>query len=300
MAHVTLADIQIRDPYLLTVPDEGAYYLFGSTDADIWRPPATGFDCYRSTDLASWEGPVAAFRPPVGFWSDRNYWAPEVHPYQGRWFMFATFKAEGVCRGTQILVATRPEGPYEPWSDGPVTPRDWECLDGTLHVDADGDPWLVFCHEWEQVLDGEVVAQRLSRDLREPLGEPQTLFAASSAAWVRPLRHPRIPADAKAYVTDGPFLHRLASGALIMLWSSFGDQGYAMGIARSTSGHVTGPWVQEAEPLWGADGGHGMIARLLDGELLLTLHQPNDTPNERTVLRRLVETDETVTLAETG
>lgn len=293
---LTLADIQIRDPYVLTVPEEGAYYLFGSTDADIWQPPATGFDCYRSTDLDRWEGPIEAFRPPAGFWSDRNFWAPEVHRYAGRFFLFATFKAEGVRRGTQILVADRPEGPYAPWSAGPVTPRDWECLDGTLHVDAAGSPWIVYCHEWEQVWDGEVVAQRLSTDLREPLGEPLVLFRASEAAWARPIAHRRVPPGVSAYVTDGPFLHRLDDGGLIMLWSSFGDSGYAMGIARSVTGTVEGPWEQETAPIWGADGGHGMIARTLDGELLLTLHQPNDTPHERTVLRRLREQDGTVRL----
>src|SRR3546814_20660878 len=82
-----------------------------------------------------------------------------------------------------------------------------------------------------------------------------------------------------------------------MLWSSFGDSGYAMGIARSVTGTVEGPWEQETEPIWGADGGHGMITRTLDGSLLLTLHQPNDTPHERTVLRRLREQDGTVRLA---
>ncbi len=294
----TLADIQIRDPFLLAVPDEGAHYLFGSTDADIWHAPATGFDCYRSTDLQTWTGPIPAFRPPAGFWSDRNFWAPEVHAHAGRYFMFATFAAEGVCRGTQILVADRPDGPYEPWSDGPVTPRDWECLDGTLFVDDAGDPWIVFCHEWMQVTDGEVVAQRLTPDLRAATGEPQLLFRASEAPWALPVQHPRVPPGVEPYVTDGPFLHRLADGGLIMLWSSFGDRGYAMGIARSNSDGIEGPWVQEPAPIWAEDGGHGMIVRALDGELLLTLHQPNDTPNERAVFRRLVERDGTVVLAD--
>src|SRR5690606_17118916 len=89
-----LADIQIRDPFVLTLPGHGASFLFGSTDPDIWRAPATGFDCYRSTDLENWDGPIAAFRPPAGFWSDRNFWAPEVHESGGRFYMFATFKAD--------------------------------------------------------------------------------------------------------------------------------------------------------------------------------------------------------------
>lgn len=291
---LNLAAIQLRDPFLLAVAEEGAYYLFGSTDADIWHAPATGFDCYRSTDLETWEGPIEAFRPPLGFWSDRNFWAPEVHAHAGRYFMFATFTAEGERRGTQVLASDAPQGPYAPWSDGPVTPRDWECLDGTLHVDAAGDPWIVFCHEWVQVVDGEVVAQRLSDDLSRAIGDPILLFHGSDAPWARPVAQRRFAVDVQAYVTDGPFLHRLASGELLMLWSGFGDSGYAMGIARSESGTVRGPWTQEERPIWSRDGGHGMIARTLDGGLLLTLHQPNDTPNERAAFFPLVEEERTV------
>ncbi|QOI63994.1 family 43 glycosylhydrolase [Arthrobacter sp. TES] len=292
-----LADIQIRDPFLLTLPDDAGYLLFGSTDKNIWSGPATGFDCYRSSDLEDWEGPIPAFRPSPGFWGKEQYWAPEVHGYQGRYFMFATFTAPGHCRGTQILSAESPEGPYTPWSDGPVTPRDWECLDGTLHIDAGGTPWLVFCHEWKQVNDGTIVAHQLSHDLRTTVGEPTVLFAASEAPWSRALDVPAVAdREAPVYVTDGPFLHRMANGKLIMLWSGFGDHGYAMGIARSASGTVLGPWVQEPEPIWGRDGGHGMIARKLDGGLILTLHQPNQSPHERAAFFALRETEDSVVL----
>ncbi|YCK80760.1 glycoside hydrolase family 43 protein [Arthrobacter sp. D3-18] len=292
-----LDQIQIRDPFVVTLQESGQYLLFGSTDKNIWSGPATGFDCYRSNDLMTWEGPIEAFRPPHGFWSREQYWAPEVHEYQGRYFMFATFTAPGRSRGTQVLSAAKPEGPYEPWSNGPVTPRDWECLDGTLHVDHEGAPWMVFCHEWKQVQDGTIMAQRLSPDLRHAAGEPIFLFSASQAPWTRALDVPSArDKELPVYVTDGPFLFRLGSGKLIMLWSSFGDQGYSMGIAKSESGTVLGPWSQETEPLWGTDGGHGMIGRALDGSLFLTLHQPNNSPEERAAFFPLRELEDTVVL----
>lgn len=295
-----LSEIQIRDPFVLTLPDSGEYLLFGSTDPNIWSGPATGFDCYRSTDLIRWEGPLPSFRPPPHFWSQEQYWAPEVHLYQGRFFMFATFTAPGRFRGTQILSADLPEGPYTPWSDGPVTPSDWHCLDGTLHVDGEGVPWMVFCHEWKQIHDGAIMAQRLSPDLRRAVGTPTLLFSASEAAWSQPLDVPSTKHLAHpVYVTDGPYVFRLSSGKLLMLWSSFGDQGYAMGIARSESGTVLGPWTQEAEPLWSTDGGHGMIACTLDGGLFLSLHQPNTSPHERASFYALRELKDTVVFAST-
>lgn len=292
---MNLAEIQIRDPFIFPHKETKTYYLFGTTDKNAWGGPGTGFDCYRSNDLRNWEGPLVAFRPPPGFWGTTQFWSPEVHAFDGRHFMLASFKAEGRRRGTQVLVSTTdlPAGPYEPWSDGPVTPPGWECLDGTLHIDSTGNPWIVFCHEWTQIHDGAIHAMPLSPDLKRSAGRPVFLFNASEAPWACPLSPPKPPAPPlrfPAYVTDGPFLHRNPEGVLLMLWSSVGAKGYAMGLARSDSGHVTGPWIQETEPLWSEDGGHGMTFRSFSGDLFLTLHQPNDTPNERTALHRLDET----------
>lgn len=282
---------------MLPVAEESAYYLYGSTDKNIWSGPATGFDCYRSTDLVTWEGPVAAFRPGPDFWSDTNYWAPEVHRYHGRFYMFATFTAEGARRGTQILVADSPTGPFVPHSDGPVTPREWECLDGTLHVDDLERPWIVFSHEWVQVGDGTVCAMRLTDDLTAAGGPPVELFAASSAPWAEQFHSER---HGPGFVTDGPFLHRTADHELVMLWSSWKDGRYSQGLARSTSGYVEGPWQHEPEPLYANDGGHGMIFRTFDDRLFLTLHSPNATPDERAVFIPVEESAGTLRVSTEG
>jgi len=271
-------DIHIRDPFVLALPDEGRYVLFGTTGKNATSGSGPGFDCYVSRDLANWEGPIAAFRPPAEFWSNGQFWAPECHVWQGRYYLFASFALDGRQRGTQILVADQPEGPYRPHSDGPVTPRDWECLDGTLYIDAAGKPWMVFCHEWLQVEDGGMVAMPLTEDLRSAAGGPTLLFCASAAVWSKPFSgHGR----RNNRVTDGPFLYRVSGGQLLMLWSSFGSQGYAMGYATSETGDIRGPWRQSPAPLFAKDGGHGMLFRAFDGRLLMTLHTPNVTPDER-------------------
>ncbi|MCX6992622.1 MAG: glycoside hydrolase family 43 protein [Kiritimatiellaeota bacterium] len=287
------ADIQIRDPFVLPEPQERFYYLFGTTDKNCWKGAGEGFDCFRSKDLGAWEGPMPVFRPPPSFWGTNNFWAPEVYRFHDRYYMFASFKADRCYRGTQILSATRVTGPYVPLTDGPITPADWECLDGTLHVDSDGNPWIIFCHEWVQVHNGAMYAMRLSPDLKKPAGRPVFLFNASEAPWVF---HPKWPEKQgefrfPTYVTDGPFLFRNRNGILLMLWSSSGSEGYAMGIARSESGVVTGPWRQDAVPLWAKDGGHGMIFRGFDGRLFVTFHMPNKTPKERPVFIEIEDTD---------
>jgi len=102
---------------------------------------------------------------------------------------------------------------------------------------------------------------------------------------------------AGAYVTDGPFLYRTTAGKLLMIWSSFGAGGYATGIAVSASGKVRGPWTQVPEPLFATDGGHGMIFRRFDGQWMLTLHQPNRSPDERARLFELEDTGDLARLA---
>lgn len=272
-------DIRIRDPFIVADAEQGMYYMYGTTDDNTWSGPGTGFDAYRSRDLEQWEGPFEAFKPEQGFWADRHFWAPEVYAYRDAYYMFASFKAEDKCRGTQVLRAESPLGPFRPLTDRPVTPLDWECLDGTLYIDENGAPWMVFCHEWLQVRDGKMCAIQLSEDLREAVSEPVVLFSASEAPWTV------AGGDSKdVYVTDGPFLYSNEAGELHMIWSSGAAHGYAIGISHSASGDIRGPWVHEAEPLFAEDGGHGMLFRTLDsGEMMLAMHAPNKLPNERPV-----------------
>ena len=269
-------EINIRDPFVLL--HNGVYYLYGTRGPTCWGP-ATGFDVYTGTDLENWSDPIPCFENDGTFWADRNYWAPEVHPWQGAFYMFASFKSDKRRRGTAILRADKPEGPFVPWSDGPVTPEDWECLDGTFYADREGRPWIVFCHEWVQVGDGEIQAMPLTDDLRAPAGEPRLLFRASEAKWATPVQH---SSGISGYVTDGPFLWRDQEGGLLCLWSSFSKTGYTQGLALSESGEITGPFRQLA-PLFSRDGGHGMLFRDKDGEVRLALHRPNEHLLERPV-----------------
>lgn len=278
-----LQDIHIRDPFILL--EGGRYYLYGSRGNEAWGK-ATGLDVYESDDLVSWSGPSVVFTPPEGFWADMHFWAPEVHQYHGKFYMFVSFKSETACRGTQILVADTPKGPFTLHSDGPVTPRDWECLDGTLYIDRDRKPYMVFCHEWLQVKDGEMCAVRLSDDLKQAVGEPFLLFRASEPDWALK--------DKTEFVTDGPWMYRTASGKLLMLWSSSAANGYVEAIAYSDNGDVTGRWQHQKQLLFDQDGGHGMIFTSKEGKLFFILHNPNNSPMERPVILPLEERDGTL------
>jgi len=264
---VKTSEINIRDPFVL--PHEGKYYMYGTRG---WNE--TGFDAYVSEDLENWEKIPSVFEKPDGFWGTRDFWAPEVHHYRGRFYMFASFKSPDRTRATQILVADTPDGPFTVHSER-ITPDDWECLDGTLCIE-DGRPYMIFCHEWLQVKNGEVWAVELKNDLSGTAGDPFFLWNAKDAPWTV-----HITNDPENFVTDGPFFFRDRDGRFCALWSSRGKDGYTTGIACSDDGTIRGKWLHREKTVFEKDGGHAMIFETFGGERMITLHSPNTAPDER-------------------
>ena len=278
-----LCDIHIRDPFIIN--ENGKYYMYGSRMIERCNEVGFGADVYVSTDFENWQE-KAAFTPPADFWATRDFWAPEVHKYRGKYYMFISLCAEGHNRGTQILVSDSPEGPFKVHSDGPVTPREWMCLDGTLYVDKKGKPYMVFCHEWVQVGDGEMCAIPLTDDLKSACGQPRLLFKASQPVWSDGIREGK-------YVTDGPFMYTTKNGRLMMTWSSFHKGAYCVGMAYSDNGEIDGNWTHDERMLFENDGGHGMIFDK-DGKLYFIFHSPNSAPDERAHYIEIEEKNDTL------
>ena len=152
-------NIMMRDPFLLY--ENGVYYMYGTT-------PGQGVRGYYSTDplLEGWYGPYTLFAGSEE-WGD-EYWAPEVHKVGSYYYLFVTMKpAASNYRGTYILRNTSPLGTYEPWTNGPITPPDANCLDGTLHFEG-STPWLVYVNEHTNFnpMVGRIHAVQLAADLK--------------------------------------------------------------------------------------------------------------------------------------
>jgi GH43 family beta-xylosidase len=300
---IDVNDLRIRDPFIFADEKTKTYYLYrqianGRGDS---VQGVRGVEVYQSKNLKIWTGPQIVYQQPDNFWANAQVWAPEVHFYQGKYYLLVTFSTNRSingnggpwlpARGTQILISDSPIGPFKAFENKAHTPSDWSSLDGTLWVE-DNIPWMVFCHEWTQITDGAVELLQLQPDLSGPVGSPQLLFHASEAPWSKNLKD--LGFDANGLVTDGPFLYRTKTGKLLMIWSSFGSSDYAVGIAESTTGKVIGPWKQHEKPLFKADGGHAMIFKTFSGQLMLCFHQPNKRGPERMKLFRLNDVGHTL------
>jgi len=286
-----LSDLNVRDPFIFPDLETRWYYLFGTTN---FKNHPKGFDYYRSRDLQNWEGPFPLLRQEGPFASFEVFWGIEVVLHNDNYYLFTTLKGgPDTFRGCYIFRSESPTGPFTPISDKPLSPPDWECLDGGLYVDQSGDPWLVFCHEWWQVHNGTIYATKLSKDLARPIARPLLLFSGSEAPWRSQI--PWITEMAKkeggirfpVYITDAPFLYRTRTGTLLMLWSSFAAKGYCLACAHSDNGEITGNWIQQEQLLFEDDGGHAHIFKSFDEKLYITFHVPNDAPRERPVIFEL-------------
>lgn len=269
------SEINIRDPFILN--ENGKFYMYGTRAANFGRNVG-GFDVYTSEDLVEWSEPTECFNSVKYDMNTQVNWAPEVHKYGDKYYMFATFTQKSGLRGTYSLVASSPMGPFVPHSETPLTPNEWECLDGTLYVE-NGVPYLVFCREHTLLIDGTVCFIELSENLKTGVGEATCLFSGSSPYYIE------TKPEGEHYITDGPFLFKSKKGELMMLWSTFVDKKYAECLVRFNEGKLSTD-LTHLEPLITDDGGHGMIFEK-DGKRMLTFHSPNVTGSERPVFREI-------------
>lgn len=269
--NIPLDSIVLSDPCILADQATMMYYMTGtggklwkSKDLKLWSGPYT----VAETDPTSWMGP----RPMI--------WAAELHQYQGKYYYFATFTNRDVKIGTyrgneierracHILVSDKAEGPYRPMKDKTYLPAEKPTLDGTLWVDTDGKPYMVYCYEWLQNWDGTIEKIELKHDLSGSVGEGQLLFRASESPWSKEKVDGKIVPNK---VTDGPYLFRTQTGRLGMIWTSWIYDVYTQGVVYSESGTLDGPWIQEKEPITPPNFGHGMLFRTFDGKLLMSVH----------------------------
>lgn len=267
-ADLRLAQIRCEGASILADSDSRTYYLYTAGSEG-------GVLAYKSKNLAGWDGPSLVLQSPEA----RD---PNVFAYRGRTYLSATVSDKktviarppgswrvNTAQGTRIFAGTSPTDPFTEALNGgkSFTPADSVALGGTLYVEGDL-VWLVYVHDWTQVVDSSLEAVRLKADLSAPVGEPIYLFKASDAFWPEQ----QTSRDPRTYPAAGPCLSRTRNGGLVLIWASAKTGRTAVSVARSVTGGIRGPWKQDATLL--VDGGiPGSIFRAFDGRLMMVLHR---------------------------
>ena len=271
-------DLSMSDPFIIPDPETKTYYL-----------TSTGGRLYKSKDLVWWEGPYNIINVEDS-WLKGMPAAAEIHKigdyyyYAGTWNDHSDLiqqvpRRYNVPHNQTILLRSKNiEGPYEIFTEDrnyDYQPREWDCIDGTLY-EEDGKIYMIFVHEWTQIIDGTMDYIELSSDLSKNISDwPVTMFRATenpSVKEMNSLGEATFGRKLPGWVTDGPQMFRTQTGKLGMLWSGWGDERYLQLVCYSESGTIAGPWVQEPKPFLGNNSGHGMLFRTFEGKLIYVVH----------------------------
>ncbi|MCW3787024.1 glycoside hydrolase family 43 protein [Plebeiibacterium sediminum] len=291
ISYTPIDSIKLSDPCILADSASQTYYMTG-----------TGGKLWKSKDLKLWEGPFIVTETDSNSWMgpDPMIWAAELHAYKDKYYYFATFTNRDVIidtvagnkierRASHILVSDSPEGPYKPMKDPTYLPADKPTLDGTFWIDTDNKPYMIYCYEWLQNLNGTIEKIELKPDLSGSVDEGKLLFKASDSPWSR--EKDQDGNDVPNKVTDGPYLFKTETGKLGMIWTSWIYDVYTQGVAYSESGTLDGPWIQEEDPITPPNFGHGMLFKTFDGKTLMSVHSHKEINGHYHRVPHLFEVD---------
>lgn len=284
-------NIRVRDPYIVVA--DGNYYLY-SANCSV---DGTTIEVYRSQDLENWDEPTIVYKLSTDSWKSKELWAPEVHKYGEKYYMFLSILGKSGLRGTEISVSDTPDGLFVPLVDRPATPISQSCIDGTLFVD-EGKPYMVYSHDWPDnyvpslgAYVGQICAVELSEDLRESVGEPFLLFNSTDVPYSAKAATPSYLKDdlVMRYGSDAPFINKLKNGKLFLTWSPYPGNTYV--VLGAVADTIRGPWMHLEKPLFEDNGGHAMFFTDFDGTKKMCIHHPEADQKERAKILTVAETE---------
>ena len=235
----------IGEPFIVA---EDGYHVY-ATGAQI------GFFHWKSDDLTTFERDKALKKAR---WVSGDYWAPEVWPWKGRYVMLFTGRwKQNLSLRIGVAFADAPEGPFEDPLEAPLFDFGYAAIDGTLVVDDDGVPYLIYSRDCsENVVDGRheshLYGVRLADDLMSTVGEP-VLLTVPDAPWET--------ASGDYRWNEGPAVLR-HGGRYYLYYSAnyFASREYGVGVAVADA--PLGPYVKQANnPIlsWAGDGSGGAL-----------------------------------------
>ena len=269
----------IGDPFILR---EGEYHLFATGET-------AGFLTWSSGDLVHFERSRAMKKTA---WASKDYWAPEVYAWQGRYVMFFTARRqEDASLRIGIAVSDHPEGPYEDPLGGPLFDFGYAAIDATMFTDDAGTPYLVYSRDCsENIVNGRheshLYGVRLADDLMSTVGQP-VLLTQPDQFWET------LSGDYRW--NEGPSVIR-HEGKYYLFYSAnyYASREYAVGVAVADS--PLGPYrKQENNPIlrWvGSDenvlvSGPGHNSFFTVGDELFSAYHTHTFPDRPSGNRRL-------------
>jgi arabinan endo-1,5-alpha-L-arabinosidase len=240
-------DFRAHDPSM--IKQGGVYYLFST--GDEYGLNGGTIQIRRSGDMARWELAGTVF-DQIPDWvaqalggAPPNLWAPDIVERGGRYYLYYAGSRFGSNRSVIGLAtnATLDRGsPDYRWNDAGLvlesTAADnWNAIDPSLALDAEGQPWLAFGSFWDGVKMRRIDPRTGKLDAADP-----TLYSLASRGGG--------PIEAPAIVYRAGFFYLFVSFDLCCRGA---DSTYKIMVGRA--GSITGPYADRAGVLMSQGGG---------------------------------------------
>ncbi len=245
-------DGYFADPFVLRWEDRYVAYGTGA--------PVEGrmFPVLTSSDLVSWT-PAGGALQPLTAEAGTDYWAPEVVPAEGRWWMYYSVGHGDQGHHLRVASATSPLGPFVD-AGVDLTPAERFAIDPHPFRDADGRWYLYYARD---VLEGPRVGTHLAVAELTTMTSLDGVGAAAlapSGDWQIFARDRPLYGGVHDWHTlEGPTVRR-HDGGYYLLYSggSYLDESY--GVAWARADHPRGPWTEPAD-------GRGRLLRTMPGHV---------------------------------
>ncbi|KRF07983.1 glycosidase [Paenibacillus sp. Soil766] len=269
----------IGDPFILKASD-GKYYCYPTSAVD------DGFKAWSSMNLVDWkeEGFVYEKSKNAKAWGYKQFWAPEVVEFKGKYYMYYTARwQEKDSLRIGVAVSDNPVGPFVDVFDQPMFDFGYAAIDAHLVLDEDGRSYLYYSRDCsENVVDGRkeshIYGVELNSDLLTVKSEGHLLL--------KPDQEWELKSGNEYRWNEGPFVVK-HSGLYYLMYSAncFAHRDYSVGYAVSKQ--PLGPFAKyEGNPILFTDTpdisgpGHHSVTESPDGTELFIIYHTHTDPQD--------------------
>ena len=206
----------------MIIEHEGTYYLYSTG--------GTKLSVRTSKNLKSWSSSKQIFALSQTSWGVEKCWAPEVHKYNGKFYLFfCGTDSKGIFHGS-VAVCDTPDGTFVPVTDQPLLNFSYSVIDLSLFVDDDGRTYIFYSKDCStNKINGKKVSQsfgvEVSNDFTRLIGEP-VLCSEPTQAWET--------VSGNTIWNEGPVVFK-RNGTYYLLFSAnyYQSKDYAVGYCTS-------------------------------------------------------------------
>jgi len=171
---------QLPDPFCIRIGD--GYYLTGTNSTRGKSKAATLFDMFHSGDLVNWEsvGPILKMPEYEGS-RQANYWAPEILPLKGKYYLYYTADSFGdpYRRFVRVAVAEQISGPYE---DFGVALTEQPSIDGNPVYFSEDEGYMFYTGNEGNDHMGQLLVDKFLSPVKLE-NKPAKVFPSETVPW---------------------------------------------------------------------------------------------------------------------